>query len=341
MPRFTPGVELSGAFYRDAVRPLLGERPHAAALLGWGSDVLGFDTERSTDHGWGPRLLVFVGPADIADVRAALTNLPDEFGGWPVRYGWDGVPADHHVTVTDLSGWLVEHLGVDATRELTVADWLVTPQQQLLGVVAGAVYADERGELAQVRARLAWYPDDVWRWMVGCQWRRIAQEEAFVQRAVEVGDDLGSAVVAARLVRDVMRLALLLERRYAPYSKWLGSAFARLDHDDGLDRHLRAALDGAEREAALGAAYVAIARRHNALGITEPVEPTLRPFHGRPARVLGADRFVEACMATVTEPALRALPLIGAVDQWVDSTDVLSTPDVYRRLVMRLSTLSA
>jgi hypothetical protein len=26
-----------------------------------------------------------------------------------------------------------------------------------------------------------------------------------------------------------MRLSFLLERRYAPYSKWLGSAFAKLD----------------------------------------------------------------------------------------------------------------
>jgi hypothetical protein len=38
----------------------------------------------------------------------------------------------------------------------------------------------------------------------------------------------GSAVVAARLVRDLMRLALLLHRRYPPYGKWLGSAFAAL-----------------------------------------------------------------------------------------------------------------
>jgi hypothetical protein len=69
----------------------------------------------------------------------------------------------------------------------------------------------------------------VWRWLLASQWRRIAQEEAFVGRAAEVGDDLGSRVVTARLVRDLMRLCLLLERAYAPYSKWLGSAFARLD----------------------------------------------------------------------------------------------------------------
>ncbi len=39
-----------------------------------------------------------------------------------------------------------------------------------------------------------------------------------------------------------MRLCLLLERRYAPYSKWLGSAFARLDVAEELTPSLRGAL---------------------------------------------------------------------------------------------------
>jgi hypothetical protein len=155
-----------------------------------------------------------------------------------VRYGWDEVAEDHHVTVTSLPEWLVEQLGVDATRGMGRRDWLATPQQRLLGVVAGPVHADDDGALTRVRADLAWYPDPIWRWLLACQWRRLAQEEAFVQRAAEAGDELGSAVVAARLVRDVMRLALLLERRtrrtrsgWAPRSPgsvtrtaWLGTS---------------------------------------------------------------------------------------------------------------------
>jgi hypothetical protein len=342
---FTPGIELSGAFYRDAVRPLLGDRPHAAGLLGWGSEVLGFDSARSTDHGWGPRLLVLVGAADIAAVRAAVAaGLPETFAGHPVRYGWDDVPVDHHVTVTTLPEWLFEQLGVDATRGMGVADWLATPQQRLLGVIGGAVYADHGGGLERVRRELAWYPDQVWRWLLACQWRRLAQEEAFVRRASEVGDELGSAVIAARLARDVMRLALLLARRYAPYGKWLGSAFARVEDADGLsgalERAVRAA-DRGEREAALAAAYVAIAERHNASGLTEPLDTRVRPYHGRPAQVLMADRFADACLATVTDPALRALPLAGAVDQFVDSTDLLTDPAACRRLVSALVSRSA
>lgn len=268
--------------------------------------------------------------------QGLAANLPPLFRGWPVRYGWDEVPADHHVTVTSLPDWLVEQLGIDATLGVSLADWLVTPQQRLLGVVAGAVYADERGELARLRSELAWYPEQLWRWLLACQWRRLAQEEAFVQRTAEVGDEIGSALVAGRLVRDIMRLALLLERRYAPYAKWLGTAFGRLDQRDGLGRHLEDAVHAAAldaRETALSAAYVAIARRHNDTRLTEPLETTVRPYHGRPAEVLLAERYAAACLATVTDPALRALPLIGSIDQFVDSTDVLAAPAVYRRLL--------
>jgi hypothetical protein len=61
------------------------------------------------------------------------------------------------------------------------------------------------------------------------------------------------------------------------------------------------------------------------------VDPSARLFYGRPFRVLGAERFVVACLARVTDPQLRALPLIGGVDQWSDNTDVRSTPRVFRQ----------
>jgi hypothetical protein len=334
---FVSARDLSRAFYDEVVRPLVAGHPHAAALLGWGSDVLGYDTARSTDHGWGPRLTVFLEDADAAgEARGMLDGaLPERFRGWPVRYGWEGVPATHWVAVTTLPAWLEDFLGVDAGAGMSDLDWLVTPQQRLLGVVGGAVYADPRGALDEVRTALAWYPDRIWRWLLACQWHRLAQEEAFVARTAEVGDESGSAVTAARLVRDMMRLALLLDRRYAPYQKWLGTAFARGPHDDDLPRHLRSALDAREvaaREAALARAYEDLGRRHNRMGLTAPLDPSSRPYHGRPARVLMADRFATALRDTLPGDTLLALAPIGAVDQVVDSTDVLQTPRAYRAL---------
>ncbi len=336
-PSFMPAAQLSREFYAEVVRPVLGGRPHGAALLGWGSDVLGYDTERSTDHGWGPRLLVFVeGAESVEELQIMVASrLPERFRGWPVRFGWDAVEPTHHVTVTTLASWLAGHLGVDATAGMSVLDWLLAPQQKLLGVVAGAVYADASGGLSSLRQALAWYPDQVWRWLLACQWSRLAEEEAFVARTAEVGDETGSAVTAARLVRDMMRLALMLERRYAPYQKWLGTAFARGQHGDGLPEHLTEAVharDVTARESALAEAYTALARRHNGAALTNPVDAFIGTYHSRPARVLKASRFTEACLATVTDPMLRGLPLIGAVDQVVDSTDVLEHPRRCRRL---------
>lgn len=234
---FLPGLELSRILYEEAVRPVLDDAlpglPYAAARIGPGSEVLGFDTARSADHDWGPRLDLFLAPDDAAahggTIRRLLADrLPKEIRGWPTHFrpaadpldpvghmaATDG-PVNHRVVAHDTGAWLTQEVGLDAsTTEPGVRDWLAMPQQRLAGVTAGAVFHDGPGLLTTARARLARYPEQVWRYVLACQWQRISQEEAFVGRCAEVGDVLGSAVVAARLVRDLMRLSLLLERRF-------------------------------------------------------------------------------------------------------------------------------
>ncbi len=96
MPEFIPGLDLSRRFYEQVVRALiedeLGDIPYAAGLLGAGSDVLGFDTERSTDHDWGPRLTVLL-PDELVDTLAPqlherlCQSLPHSFLGYSVDFG--------------------------------------------------------------------------------------------------------------------------------------------------------------------------------------------------------------------------------------------------------------
>jgi hypothetical protein len=166
------------------------------------------------------------------------------------------------------------------------------------------------------------------------QWRRVAQLEHFVGRTGSRGDDLGSRVIAASLVRDLLRLALLQERRYPPYWKWLGSAYAELNRPEGeaLARTL-AGEDWRAREAGLVDAYEAVARRHNELGVTESVDPNVRAFWGRPFQVLFADRFVDSLRAAITDPAVRAIDHeAGSVDAISDNTDFLDLPRCFREL---------
>ena len=334
---FVSGIDLARMFYIEVVRPLIKGRAHSAARLGSGSDGLGFDTPRSTDHGWGPQLQVFVAASEVDTVRRIIdSGLPEEFHGWPARFGWDEVAVQHHVNVVSLEKWLESHLGFDPQMDITVQNWLTTPQQLLLEVTAGAVFHDPNGDLKRVRSKLEWYPNDIWLWLLACQWRRIAQEEAFVGRTAEVGDELGSRILTARLVRDLMRLCFLIERRYAPYSKWLGSAFQNLRIAPGLVPYLDAALKATDypaRETGLCSAYEYIVRCYNQLNLTPPVDPEVRLFYKRPFRVLGGDRFAEVCLAAIHDEWLKGQPLVGNIDQFVDSTDVLSSAHRSRSLI--------
>ncbi|MFD3685753.1 DUF4037 domain-containing protein [Nocardiopsis sp. NPDC058631] len=347
-PDFLPGLDLSRALYTEAVAPLLRSEhpglPHAAALVGSGSEVLGLDTERSTDHGWGPRLQLFVaGPDERSRVLDLLDDrLHGRVRGWPVRFAADSGPpqtwrpdADapdgrHRVEVVGLGGWFVAGLGFDPRQGVATADWLATPTQRLAEVVGGAVFHDSTGDLTRSRRALGWYPDDVWRYVLACQWQRVSQEEAFVGRCAEVGDGLGARVVAARLVRDLMRLALLLSRNYPPYSKWLGSAFARLPGARALSPLLARALDA--EPGALADACALVGEQQNRTGLAERLDTRPRPFHERPWPVLDAARFTRALMARVEDPELTGRSPVGAVDQFVDNTDALTRPGVFRAL---------
>ena len=337
-PEFVPGLQLARGFYTTVVRPLLEEQfsqlPYAAALLGPGSEVAGFDSPRSTDHDWGPRLQIFLSDNDADCHATALTamlasRLPGSFRGYPVAFPVTREPGGtvrHRVEVTGLGPWLTSQLGFDPRHAVTLLDWLATPAQRLAEFTTGEVFHDRPGELSRARNTMAWYPHDVWLYLLACQWQRIGQEEAFPGRCAEAGDDLGSAIVTARLARDLMRLYLLMHRRYPPYSKWLGTAFARLPGTAGLTASLAAALSAGSwpaREQHLSEAYQTVAALHNQLGLTPPLDTRTHGFYDRPYQVIDAARFTAVLREAITDPQIRRLPPAGAIDQFVDSTDAV------------------
>ncbi|WP_432560968.1 DUF4037 domain-containing protein [Kineococcus sp. SYSU DK003] len=330
------GAALARGFHVEVVDPLLRREfaglPLVAGRFGTGSDVLGFDDDVSADHDWGLRVTVLV-PSRAVEVSQVLEReLPESFAGYPVRFPLTSDPAPRHrVEVAVLDDFVRARLGVGAEQGWTVRDWSSFTGQAVLELVAGPVFADDEGRWQRLRDRLAWYPDDVWRYLVACAWKQLEQELPFVGRTGSVGDELGSRIVAARLAGVAVQLGLLLDRTWAPYSKWVGSVFAAAPSGRVLPDLARAlaAADWRERESGLCAALEGLLQRQHEVGLGVGGTATWR-FHDRQFRGVVED-LADRVLAAVGDPAVRDLPLgVGSVGQWVDAVDVLVRPGLRR-----------
>lgn len=357
MPKFIPGLKLSKLFYNQEVKPILDknfpELRYSAAIIGWGSEVLGFDTPISRDHHWGPRVLLFLTEKDdprlSRPIREALSNqLPYEFMGYSTNYSEpepNGVRhplritsgrINHMVHIYTVRSFFKSRLGVDPYKKFSGLDWLIFPQQRLLELTSGEVYHDGLGELEKIRTKLKYYPRDVWLYMLAAQWTRISQEEAFVGRTGHVGDELGSQIVAARLIREIIKLAFLMERQYAPYSKWLGTAFQRLTIAKTLTPLLKQvwlAKTWKTRDRSIAKAYSVMAQQHNELKITKPLATNTLNYYSRPYSVIHGERFAKAIKQAIKDPTIKRIKTdVGSIDQFTDSTNVIQDLALCKKL---------
>jgi hypothetical protein len=328
------GVDLARCYWSEVVAPLIRgqwpDLPHTAGRLGGGSDVLGLDDGVSRDHDWGLRLTLLV-PADrVGGVRSLLEReLPATFRGMPTRFATSWDPAVvHRVDVMAPEDFATGHLGVGLGGPVDSVDWLVLTGQSVLEVTAGPVFSDTDGRLSRLRHILAWYPPDLWRYTLACDWQRIDQELPFIGRTAQVGDDLGSRLITARLVRVAMHLGFLLHRRWPPYPKWFGTMFAALPIAAELQPALSRAVAAdswPERERALCQALESLLVVQRRAGLPAPDSAT-RPFFDRPFRGVSPD-VIAALGRDIEDPVVRGLPLgVGAIEQWVDNVDVLVQP---------------
>ncbi len=332
---------------------------YSAGVLGGGSDVLGFDTEMSADHDWGPRVMLFLKREEFEArpqaIRAlAMEHFPLTYRGYPVRiYARDvrnpGVrmrqrPNDPglepRIETHTIHDFFQKQLGVDPDKPLSAANWLTMTHHRLRSMVDGRVFHDDVG-LQAMRDRFSWYPHDVWLYVLASCWLRIETDETLTGRAGSVGDNLGSAVIAWRLIRDMMRLAFLMERSYPPYPKWLGSAFAQLQCAPTflpLMERVGAATDWKERDGALAGAYRELAEMHNKLELTPPVpcEPT--HWGERPFTVSQARAIAGALRTEIRDPSVRAIAdrwMIGSIDIFNDH-HMLDDDPAQRPLLLKL-----
>jgi hypothetical protein len=350
---FIPGLELNELFYNEVVAPVLKfhfqDLQYSAALIGWGSEVLGYDDVQSTDHNWGLRFQIFLSKQDYEKYHKSISDalsdqLPAKFREYPTAFEIvvnedQRSKADslkHNIDVETIQGFFTRYLGCDPYNEITAADWLTFSEPKLLAVTSGKVFYDGLGDLEAIRRKFGYYPKDVWLYMLAAQWIKIFEEQAFVGRCGYVGDELGSMVIAARQVKNLMRLCFMMERKYTPYSKWFGTAFSRLDCAQKLSPIFQEVLQASEwnqRQIFLAKAYEVIAQLHNALNITIPLGEKASQYFGRPYLVVGDGRYVKELMNALTSEEVKNINHdLGSVNQFIDSDDQLNNLFLCKRL---------
>jgi hypothetical protein len=359
MTQFISGIELNKHFYFHAVKPLLDKYfpklKYSTARLGSGSDVLGFDTARSTDHDWGPRLELFLSEEDFDVLKDEISNklseeLPKEFMGYPTNYriADDGVKIidpikdgniDHNIEFYTVKSFFQKRLGKDPFKAISDIDWLTFPEQQLLSVTSGAVYYDGLKDLKIAREKFSYYPENVWLYLLKQQWFILGEESPFPGRAAEINDEIGAHILAINQVSKLMKLCFLIEKQYAPYSKWFFSAFRKLNSADTLlplIKKIITAKEWLEKEKYLTKAYTIVAQMHNDLKITEPIDINVMTFHNRPYLIINWDDFIQKIDEKIPDTSPLKKFKLGSIDQITKETYILCYRDLIESIYSQL-----
>lgn len=341
---FISGLKMGALFHREIVVPMMqscfSKIQYASALIGPGSEVLGFDNEVSTDHDWRPRVFIFLKDHDKEIFGHEITKMvdertPDIFYGFPTKPSkTDDLRSQ---TVFSVDEFWKRTLGFSSKFNPATIDWLIFSGHILLTLTSGLVYKDDFGELTEARKKFSYYPDDIWLYIMAAQWTKIAQEEAFMGRCGDVDDEIGSRLIAARLIKELMQLCFLMERRYAPYGKWFGTAFKNLDCANSLHPSMSAVLEQTNwisRQDCLSIVYELVANIFNEKRILDqPLHTSVSNYHTRPYKVINAGIFAAKLKEKIASFDVQNLPPnIGCINQFIDSTDVLVHPEKCAKL---------
>ena len=225
------GLELSKCYFETYGKAMLKEQfPEyadrvAAGLVGHGSECLGFDDMWSKDHDFGPGFCLWLTEKDYEKVgqkmQEAYEALPKAFMGYPARN--TSKRGGGRVGVLSIPEFYEEFTGNGA--------WSEMEDEKLAMAVNGEMFDDPLGEFSAIREQLQnGMPFAVWK-------RRLANAVALTAQAGQYNygrckkrNDIVAANLALdEFVREGMRTAYLLNRRYMPYYKWAWRGLENLE----------------------------------------------------------------------------------------------------------------
>ena len=224
------GLELSRRYFEEYGRPML-EKDFgayadriAAGLSGPGSERYGFDDEVSRDHDFCAGFCLWISDGDDAkigfELAKAYRKLTSSFLGIPT--------AERERTGTSRYGVITysaffEPLVGENFASFTPSDFLYTPSHYLADATNGEVFSDPGGTFTALREKLLHgMPEDIRLKKLAANVAGMAQAGQYNYARILAHGEEGAAVMAlCEFVKYTCAAVYLLNRRHAPYYKWM------------------------------------------------------------------------------------------------------------------------
>jgi hypothetical protein len=313
-PPFIKGLKLNEGFYADIIKPLLDKKYpnliYSASLMGYGSDVLGFDTKISMDHNWGPRLQLFVNESELINElnNYFRSELPFQYKKFPVNYTMpnydntvnmkytDNYPVNHLIEISTFEDYLNNRYSIKKISNFQNKDWLDFSDQILLEITSGTVFYDGLEKVNNTRKELKFYPLDIWKLRIAILWNHVWNKEPFIGRSIEINDYIGLKINTLRIVNYLIKILFYLEKRYIPYSKWIGLAFKQLSIFNDVNNIIINILNEnipEKIEGNLCLLYEKVIEIQNKSKELPYIKNKIRDFFGRPYKVIFSENIVK------------------------------------------------
>ncbi|MCR4616640.1 MAG: DUF4125 family protein [Lachnospiraceae bacterium] len=266
------GLDICRSYYERFGAPVIHEQfPEyesqiAVGLFGEGSDCFGYDDIVSRDHDWGPGFMLLVRKNIFDkigdDLKKAYDDLPNEYMGYgrmttPEGEGRVGVICIEELLcryLAEIFGLsdkddMASALGVATDKELAgviVKERLVyVPETVLAQFVNGEIWRDDTGVITKIREKIGeYYSDDVWRHKLGVSLILTGQCGQYnLIRELKRGDRATSLTYLSDHIKNLLHTLFIINRKYAPYDKWLIRAAGELKIHPEISDIMRALTD--------------------------------------------------------------------------------------------------
>lgn len=233
------GLEIAKSFYEEYGKAMLSEQfPEyesliAVGLVGSGSECFGFDDEISRDHDFEAGFCLFIPNEDVIDrqtafqLERAYSKLPKEYMGLK-RSILSPVGSNRHGVIR-MSDFYTQKVG-SANGDLTVSQWLTTPEFFLAEATNGEVFRDDCGAFTLIRNKLLNMPEDIRLKKLAGNLLLMAQSGQYnFKRCLDHGEPAAAQLAVNEFVASAMKTVFLLNKKYMPYYKWSFKALRGLE----------------------------------------------------------------------------------------------------------------